>query len=652
MARAVQRTHVAVALTALIGLSLLVHWLAARRFGGLWIMPDETIYAHRALRLYHEGSLPILGGQGAGYGLLYPVVAGLPLSLGSFATGDAWLKPLQALVVSLAAIPVFMYSRRLMPDGYALVAAALTLASPLLLYSGLVMTEVVFYPVAALALLSVARAVATGTLRDQAIALGLIVLAILTRTQAVAFIGVFAVAVVVDALLARDRRRLRSFWPVWVVLALGLVAGLARPGLLGAYSTTVQSGYPLGAGLRMTYDHLAYVVVAVGVLPAAALAVLLVEAIRGRERDAHARALLAVTAAAVAILVVQVGFFAARFSHHLLGRDLAALPPLLFCVFALWLARGGPGRVVTAALTAFAVLAVAVLAPWNDLSAVVALPDTFDLALLERLRPLSPTNVVTVGALVLLALFVLLPRRALFVLPVLVLALLTASSVVASNTISGLARDAQADLVGPTRDWIDRAATGDVTYVYDGEGLNIPYQEKFWNHRITKVVSLRPYKVSGPIGQTTARLGPSGLLPISTPYVVASDIHRFDGTPVAHLAQSGVPTAGLTLWRLNDPARLSMLTYGIQPNGDMTQPADIDVFGCRGGALQLTLLPKATRRLRIELGGKTVLNRNIAGLDYWNGTVYVPPSHRGGLCRFTIVPQPLLGSTKIVFARP
>jgi hypothetical protein len=652
MARAVQRTHVAVALTALIGLSLLVHWLAARRFGGLWIMPDETIYAHRALRLYHEGSLPILGGQGAGYGLLYPVVAGLPLSFGSFAAGDAWLKPLQALVVSLAAIPVFMYSRRLMPDGYALVAAALTLASPLLLYSGLVMTEVVFYPLAALALLSVARAVATGTLRDQAIALGLIVLAILTRTQAVAFIGVFAVAVVVDALLARDRTRLRSFWPVWVVLALGLVAGLARPGLLGAYSTTVQSGYPLGAGLRMTYDHLAYVVVAVGVLPAAALAVLLVEAIRGRERDAHARALLAVTAAAVAILVVQVGFFAARFSQHLLGRDLAALPPLLFCVFALWLARGGPGRVVTAALTAFAVLAVVVLAPWNDLSAVVALPDTFDLALLEHLRPLSPTNVVTVGALVLLALFVLLPRRALFVLPVLVLALLTASSVVASNTISGLARDAQADLVGPTRDWIDRAATGDVTYVYDGEGLNIPYQEKFWNHRITKVVSLRPYKVSGPIGQTTARLGPSGLLPISTPYVVASDIHRFDGTPVAHLAQSGVPTAGLTLWRLNDPARLSMLTYGIQPNGDMTQPADIDVFGCRGGALQLTLLPKATRRLRIELGGKTVLNRNIAGLDYWNGTVYVPPSHRGGLCRFTIVPQPLLGSTRIVFARP
>jgi hypothetical protein len=651
MARAVQRTHLAVAVGALVAVSLLVHWLAARRFSGLWIMPDESIYAHRAVRLYHEGKLPVLGSHGAGYGVIYPIVAGLPLSLASFATSDAWLKPLQALVVSLAAIPVFVYSRRLMPDAYALVAAALTLASPLLLYSGLVMTEVVFYPIAALALLSIARAVATATLRDQAIALALIVLAILTRTQAVAFIGVFAAAVVVDALLARDLKRLRSCWRVWVLNDTALAGFFALPGRLAAYDALAHLVYPIGAGIRMTYDHLAYVVVAVGVVPVAAFAVLLVEAARGRERDARARALIAVTTAALAVLVVQVGFFAARFSQHLLGRDLAALPPLLFCVFALWLARGGPGRVVTATLAAFAVLALAVLAPWNDLSVVAALPDTFDLALLQHLRPLSPVDAVLIGALGLLALFVLLPRRLLFVLPVLVLALLTASSVVASNTISALARNSQADLVGPTPNWIDRAATGDVTYVYDGEELNIPYQEEFWNHRITKVVSLRPYSVPGPISQTSELLPSSGRLPITTPYVVASDIHRFDGIPVAQLAQNGVPTAGLTLWRLSEPPRLSMITNGVQPNGDMTTPAEIDVFGCRGGALQLTLLPKATRRLRIDLGDKTAVDRSIAGLPYWNGTVDVPPSHTGDLCRFTIVPQLLLGSTKIAFAQ-
>jgi hypothetical protein len=654
MARALQRTHLVAALAvgALVALSLLVHWLASRRFSGLWIMPDEATYVHRALRLYQEGKLPLVGSSGAGYGVVYPIVAGLPLSIGSFATGDAWLKPLQALVVSLAAVPVFLYARRLVPPLYAVIAAALTLASPLLLYSGLVMTEVVFYPIAAFALLAVARAVASTTLRDQAIALALIVLAVLARTQAVAFVGVFAGAALIDALLARDLRRLRAFWPVWALVALAVLVGLARPGVLGAYATTIQSGYPVGAGIRMTYDHLAYVVIAVGVIPAAAFAVLLVEAARGREHDAQARALIAVTAAAVAVVVVQVGFFAARFAHHVLGRDLAALPPLLFTVFALWLARGGPGRVATATLSAFAVLAIAALAPWNDLSSVVALPDSFDLSLLEHLRPLSPADVVTVGALGLLALFVLVPRRWLLALPVVVLALLTASSVVASNTISGLIRTNQAELVGPTPDWIDQAAQGDVTYLYDGEELNIPYQEKTWNSRITHVLTLRPYTVSGPIQQTSALLDPSGRLPITTPYVVASDVHRFVGTPVAHLQQTGVPTGGLTLWRLSGPPRISMITNAIGPNGDMTGPADIDVYGCRGGELQLTLLPKSTKVVRIDLDGKTVATHDIAGLPYWNGTVYVPASQTSDQCRFTIFPQLLLGSTRIAFERP
>ena len=653
MARAVRRPDLAlVALGGLVGLSTLLHWLAARRFAGLWIMPDEATYAQRALRLYHDGSLPLLHGEGAGYGLLYPVVAGLPLSVGSFTTGDAWLKPVQALLVSLAALPVFFYGRRVMPGRFALAAAALTLASPLLLYSGLVMTEVVFYPVAALTLLAIARAVTSATRRDQAVALALIAVALLTRTQAVAFVAVFALAILVDAGLSRDASRLRAFTPVWVVLGIGLVAGLARPGLFGAYSTTVSGGYPIGRGLGLTYDHLAYVVVAVGVLPVAALAVLLVDALRGRERDDGARALLAVTVAATAILVAQVGFFSARFSPHLLGRDLASLPPLLFCVFALWLARGAPGRFVTATLVAFAVLAATVLAPWNSLSAVAALPDTFDLALIERLHRFEPTDLVTVATLVLLALFVLVPKRLLLVLPAVVLALLVTSSVVASNRVSGLVRTSQADLLGPTPDWIDRAVDGNVTYLYDGEELNIPWQQRFWNDRITNVVSAVPYTVPGPMPQRRAPLGPDGRLPIPTRYVVATDAHRFVGTPVAHLAQQGTTTSGLTLWRLDGRPRLSLYTMSVQPNGDMTQPAEVDVYGCAGGQLRLTLLPKLTSRLRILLDGRTVLVRKIGGLSSWQGSIDVPSSHQSELCRFTIVPQQLLGSTQIAFARP
>ena len=87
---------------------------------------------------------------------------------GHLATGYASLKLLQALAMSLVAVPVFFYGRRLMRPGYALLAAALALASPLTLYSGLIMTEVLIYPIGAFALLAIARAVETATLRHQA----------------------------------------------------------------------------------------------------------------------------------------------------------------------------------------------------------------------------------------------------------------------------------------------------------------------------------------------------------------------------------------------------------------------------------------------------------------------------------------------------
>ena len=174
MVRALRRSGLVLALPALVGISTLAHWLAGRRLSGLWIMPDEAIYAARAETLWQHGPWPLLHGAGAGYGLLYPLLAGLPLSVGNFTHGYQALKLLQALVMSLAAVPVFYYGRRLMPPGHALLAAALTVASPLLLYSGLVMTEVLFYPVSALALLAVARAVETATRRHQLIALALI----------------------------------------------------------------------------------------------------------------------------------------------------------------------------------------------------------------------------------------------------------------------------------------------------------------------------------------------------------------------------------------------------------------------------------------------------------------------------------------------
>ena len=646
MARAFRRAGL-IAPAALVAVSTVAYALAGRRVAGLWIMPDEAIYADRALRLWHHGSLPVFRGQGAGYGVLYPALAAAPLALGNLAS----LKLVQAFVMSLAAVPVFVYGRRLMPPVYALVAAALTVATPLLLYSGFVMTEVLFYPLAALTLIAITYAVETGRTRDQVIALAAIAATAVTRSQAVVFVPVLAGAVLVDALLARDRSRLRAFWLVWLALVAAVLVALAVPGAFGSYSSVVGHSYPLGSSLRLTYEHLAYIVLTTAVVPFAALGVLLVDAARRPERDASARALLAVTVCAVVAVCVQVGFFAARFAPHLLGRDLAALPPLLFLVFSLWLARGLPRRPWLVASVCFVVLAVLALAPWDDLIVEKALPDSFGFALVYRWSSsIDAASLVTVASLALLLVFALVPRRAALVLPLAVLVLLVATSVSASAMIESRSRADQAELVGAPRDWIDRAARGPVTYLYDGEpAWNSVWQQRFWNHRIAHVLSLSPARVPGPMPQVRRPLTADGRLATNDPYIVAADRFAFVGTAVAHHAR-GPDLEALTLWRLSGHPTLAMITTGVLPNGDMVVPGRILVYDCAGGTLHLTLIPKATKVVTISLDGRVVRRQHIAGRLSWTGSIPVPGDHRG-VCRFRIEGGLLLGSTVRTFER-
>jgi hypothetical protein len=95
-----------------------------------------------------------------------------------------------------------------------------------------------------------------------------------------------------------------------------------------------------------------------------------------------------------------------------------------------------------------------------------------------------------------------------------------------------------------------------------------------------------------------------------------------------------------------------MITHGVKPNGDIISSASVTVFDCRGGHLDLTLLPKSSSSVYITLDGKVVLKGEIGGLAYWNGTAYVPASHRSDVCSFGIHTGLLLGSTQIGFTRP
>ena len=196
----------------------------------------------------------------------------------------------------------------------------------------------------------------------------------------------------------------------------------------------------------------------VAVVPVAAAVVLFVEAARGRlQRPGDARAPGRDRSAPPSSSSAQVGFFSARYAPHLLGRNLAPLPPLFFVLFAAWLARGAPRPRVAGAATAVLLLAIIVFAPWNTLIVEQALPDSFGLALVQW-APWAAADTVAIAAAALLLIFVVLPHRLALVLPALVLSALIVSSALASNKIADRTSIDQSVLVGSPRQWVDQHA--------------------------------------------------------------------------------------------------------------------------------------------------------------------------------------------------
>nr|MDQ4029837.1 glycosyltransferase family 39 protein [Actinomycetota bacterium] len=172
-------------LAALVAVSAALRFVAGLAVPGPWITPDETLYGLLGRDLWERGSLSVLGGSVPYYSLVYPLLVGLPLQLGDLEVGYRVLQALQALAMSATAIPVYLWGRTVMARGWALTAATLTVAIPGLAYSGLLMTEVAFYPAMTLAAWAAARAFERPALARQALLVGAVGLAVATRLQAI-----------------------------------------------------------------------------------------------------------------------------------------------------------------------------------------------------------------------------------------------------------------------------------------------------------------------------------------------------------------------------------------------------------------------------------------------------------------------------------
>ena len=633
-----------------------------------WITPDETVYGLLGRSLYLHGSLEILGGQTPFYSLLVPALVGFPLSVFGLATGLDVLQGLQALVMSLAAVPVYLWGRSLVSRGWALAAAALAVAVPGLTYAGLMMSEVLFYPLLVLAAWALAEAIARPTRLTQ----GLLVVAVLavcaTRVQAIVLLPVALTAAVVDGWLARSWASLRRLWPaaavlgglavVWIAYRLG-----SGSGTLGGYEVITTTSWSLGAAAKYVVYHLASVLILCGLFPAAALAVLFVRAVRSGEPDPRVRAFLAVASSLTVWLVLEVGVFTSHYSNRIVERNLIALGPVLFLGLVLWIDRGAPGSLLERGVVAGAAALVLVVLPVRRLVDDLGIHDSMSMVPLYKLvQAASPGTMLTVYLVVGVAAavaFALLPRRAVRFVPMVLAVAAVAASAVAGKFVVDRAAAQQREFLNDTPRWIDRKADGPVAYLYDGEpSWNGVWETLFWNEKIDRVYDLGDAEVPGPLPQAPAEVRPDGTLFVPPSarqpgdYAVVSTWATLAGEKLKGVKQEGLSQAGLRLWHVQRPLRFREQISGLHVNGDIdgTNTGRLNAYDCHNGTFRLTLIPKKPETIEIRVNGRLARRLTFkSAVPSWHGDF--PVNGRGGECTLEVTPTGLAGTTVFEFDR-
>ncbi|HLF68552.1 MAG TPA: hypothetical protein VI503_04350 [Gaiellaceae bacterium] len=661
------------ALAALVVASTGARFAISRGVDAPWIAPDEQLYGMVGRALVSGDGLTLLGESIPYYSLLYPLFVGIPLAWGDLADGVRAVQLVQAIAMSLTAVPVYLWARSLEVGRWAIVAAGLTVLVPGLVYSGLLMSEALYYPVAVVAIWALASCLRSPTLARQALLLLSLAIAVGTRLQAIGFVPVLLAAVALFALSERSTAVFRRLMPTFAVVGcaalgwLGYRIALGGVGnVLGAYTPLAETeAYSLAdVAESVAWETGAVALVTVGA-PLVALGILVWESLRGAQGDPGVRALVVSAVAYTAVTLVQVGAFASRFVEHVTERQLLSVAPPVFVAFAVWLARGVPRPQPMTAVVTFLVAAAALLLPLDRVippDARVDSPSMIPIGELSRSLGTTAFEALYAGTLaVLLLAVVFLPRRAVPMLAFIVALALGAASLVASSDISQASRtERERTFAGAPVDWIDATRARDVMLLLtDQRDWPSTWETLFWNSSITKVARLAGSQPHGPVPETVVAPRADGLLRSSTrnelapPAVVAPVGVVFVGKTIDALPPS-FDLPGMALWQVDPPLRLARETIGLRPNGDLHggDRAVVRVFACGPGRLELTLLGKEGRPARIFVDGVLAAEQAVAPGEVWTPSVPAPASADGShICVYELETDGLVGTTRVDFVR-
>jgi hypothetical protein len=585
-----------------------VRIVLAHRVVTPWIMVDELIYSELAKSLAANGHFLVRDVPSNGYGFVYPALIAPAFGFfDSVPRAYAVAKTINAVVMSLAAVPAYLLARRLVGPRPAVIAAALAVAIPSLLYTGMLMTENAFYPLFLLTALLLVLTLERPTPARQVVLLGVCGVGFATRQQAIAFFPAVLVAPVLHGWIERDlRQRLRRFVTLYGVAAgavvLALVATVARGrsplSLLGAYRVAAHGGYSAREVVRYVLWHGAELDLYVGIVPLAALLVLW---LAPRAASPGARAYAAATLPLVGFFLIEVAAFASKESARIEERnDFYLAPLMLIALVALT-----DDRVVSRArrpvlIGAIAAGALPVAVPFARFVNRSAVSDTFGLLpwwWLED-RGIDPGSLryvaLGIGLVAALA-FVVVPRRFSPAFAALVAAYFVCASVVVENGRHGIHQAAAASLRAgirvPHRDWIDRAVgrKSHVAFLWHETGETRPlWNNEFFNRSVGDVYTIDgPDPSDGGLPETSVRERDDGTL------VAASGVPRvryaasytdIAGTPIAR------DTAiGLVLYRVNGPLVVLTRVTGLFPDTWSGRRVTYRRLRCAGGQLSVRL---------------------------------------------------------------
>jgi len=658
LGRALRRIPSWAWLAAIVVVSTVFRAALARDMVAPFILVDEVIWSEIARGIAGAGEPLIRDEPDPGYSIVYPLLISPVYALfDNLVDAYAGVKTLNAFVMSLAAVPAFFLARRVVRDGFALLAAVMTVAIPSMAYTGTVMTENPFYPLFLLVALLLVLALERPTPLVVVGLYGLVGLSFATRVQAVALVPAILLAPLVLAIFERRGvtdtiSRFRWLYGIAAGAALAVLAvQLAAGNLLGAYAPVSEQAYDIGEVLRYLWWHVAELSLYVLVVPLAATIVLVA---RARSLDAKLQAFLAAAVALVVCVVPVVAAFAAEFSDRIQERNMFYVAPLLCIALLAWIERGAPRPRLLAAVAAVVSAVLVTAIPLDRFITTSALTDTLMLLPFWSLQDRIGADWIELAAAGLAAglaaAFLFVPKRYALVLPLLVLGIW----ILAVRPIWWGKHGFERASIGALfqgirtadRDWVDQALPpgADAAFIWSGrtDRLTVSLNE-FFNRGVGPV-----YYVTAPTPgglpereiqidpETGAVTFPDGS-PVRDAYVIADSSFEPAGDALAMDKGWGV-----TLWRVSSPLVSATRIDGLYPRDTWSGPeVTYTRRHCAPGRLSVELSSDAN----LFLEPQTVVARSKGRMV---GRVRFAPEDRAVL-RVPIEPLPGTTECRVVY---